>query len=224
MSLKVGLRENKFYLLIALIVLVVIVLAVFFSERDFTSAVVPSSYLDSGWYEDISEREMGSSFFGFEGWHSFTYCVNNDSYPAYLTVTTFKTLFMMSESDLRDTVLDTIVESSSEQDIFINMSSKITGERKLKNGHKTMYFVFQGNDSSGNVSEDVMFIGETWNCGNSGTSVICIGFAQISDNLENNSLYFEYWKKIVGDNKGTFGEEFKIGDGLIYNVRCHSDS
>ena len=105
----------------------------------------------------------------------------------------------------------------------MDKTTEISGERMLKNEHNTMYIVFDGNDTSKNPSEKIKIIVEVWRCKTSGTSVICIGFAQITDNLHGNSeLNIDHWKKIVRDGVGTFGTGDFLGeDGLIYNVFCH---
>lgn len=145
------------------------------------------------------------------------------NYPASITVTTKKTLFMMSESELMDETIKTIKDASG-QGITIDDATKISGKRVLINGeHQTRYVVYNGTDNSSGVSENVKVIGETWNCGVSGTSIICIGVAQITDNLHsNNSIVTAHWEKIIRDKEGTFGTGEYIGDdGLLFNVKCH---
>jgi hypothetical protein len=86
-----------------------------------------------------------------------------------------------------------------------------------------MYTIYEGNDTSKDPYEKIKIIGESWSCGTSGTSIIIIGVAQISDNLNNNTeINTTHWAKIVKDEEGTFGlEEFIGEDGLIYNIICH---
>ena len=213
-------RENKIYIIIALVIVTTIVLAVIFSGRDLTPAYIPSDYLVDNWIEDLSERSSGSQLLGLEKWSSFTYELEG-SIPAYVSVTTFKTLFMMNEEQLRDKTVETI-QNSIEQGIIIDENTKLSGERVLKNGHSTMYIVYQGNDTSKNPVEEIKIIGEVWNCGISGTSVICIGFAQITDYAHQNPDINTSWSKIIKDESGTFGNDSFQGDnGLIYNVLCH---
>jgi len=147
---------------------------------------------------------------------------NNINFPAYITVTSIKTIFMMSEDDLKVQTLDTIKEASN-RGIVIDEASMYTGIRTLNNGHKTTYVIYDGNDTSKEPNEIIKIIGESWNCGTSGTSIICIGLAQLTDNAHNKSeLNITYWAKIIKDNEGTFGlEEYKGEDGLIFNVKCH---
>jgi hypothetical protein len=140
-------------------------------------------------------------------------------YPAYLTVTTFKTLMMMNEKELRDKTTYTI-EKALQQGIIIDDDSEINGERVLVNKHKTTYIIYEGNDTTKSPTEKIKIIGEVWNCETSGTSIICIGVAQITDYAHNNSMVnTTQWAKIIRDKDGLRG--FIGEDGLIYNVVCH---
>jgi hypothetical protein len=83
-----------------------------------------------------------------------------------------------------------------------------------------MFVVFYGNDTSKNPTEQIRIIGETWNCVVSGSSIICLGFAQITDNSDTGSEPdYSYWEHIIGDKIGFFGVQNE--KGLIYNVKCH---
>jgi hypothetical protein len=207
---KGGERENIIYIIIALIIIIVIITTVFFSTNRLNIAFIEDSLLFDSWYEDIDERKDESKLFGLEKWASFTYKNNNDSYPSYITITSIKLLFMMNEEDLLDKTELTINEAS-DQGIFIDYDSRISGVRVINNGHKTMYIIYDGNDTTKNPYERIKIIGETWNCANSGTSIICIGFAQVTNNAYNNSkVNTTHWDKIID-----------YGDGLIYNVKCH---
>jgi hypothetical protein len=215
-----GFKENKIYILIAIFIVIIIFFAVIFSGRDLTPAYIPSDYLEGNWFENLSERSSDSQLFGLEKTSSFTYELEGN-WPAYITVTTFKTLFMMNEEQLRDKTIETI-QNVENKGIILDEKSKIIGERVLKNGHSTMYIIFEGNDTSKNPVEDIKIIGEVWNCGVSGTSVICIGYSQVSDNVNQHSQNNTSWSKIIKDESGTFENELFIGDdGLLYNVVCH---
>ena len=218
MILKGGSRDNKIYTIIAIFVIIIIIFAVFFSSNKLNEAIIDESVLNDAWVEDIAERDSGSQLFGLEKWVSYTYINKDDIFPAYVTVTSIKTIFMKSEEDLRDQTLETI-KKASKQGIVVDEETKITGERLLNNGHKTMYVVYDSNDTSKEPHEKIKIIGETWSCGPSGTSVICIGFAQVTNHLIINTTY---WEKIIKDKKGTFGQGNLIGtDGLLFNVKCH---
>lgn len=225
--------DNRVYIGIAAFIIIVIIFAVFFSNIQITPAYIENVYLDDNWIEDDDERYNESKLLGLEQILGFTYRLNeniNDYYPTYLTVTTLKTFFMMNEDELLDKTKETINNAMNEKNISLDYNSMIAGNRVLDNGHKTMYIVYEGFDNSTDVSEKINIIGETWNCGTSGTSVICIGYAQITDNEHNNpNENLTYWAKIVRDEEGTFrmfnrGNNelmFQGEDGLIFNVKCH---
>jgi len=217
--LKGGSRDNRIYVIIAVFVIIVIILAVLLSGRELSPARIPHTVWGDDWSEDISERTSDSGLFGLESSASFKYVNNNDSFPAYVTVTTMKTFFMTSEEELNERTIDTIKKASS-QGLVIDYNTELTGERFLKKGHKTMYITYNGSNVVNNISEKIMILGESWNCGISGTSVICIGVAWVTNNSEINA---SFWEEIVRDKQGTFGikEAFTGSDGLIYNVECH---
>jgi hypothetical protein len=207
-----GVRENNLYLVVALFLVIVVILAVIFSTREIKPAYVPDSFLDNGWSENLDERESSSGLLGLEKWCSLTYRIDG-VYPANLTVATFKPLIMMNEDDLIAKAEETI-QDASQQGIFVDNNTKTSGWRILINGHKTSYIVYDGNDISKTPFEKIKVVAEVWNCGNSGTSVICIGVAQITDYAHNiTSVNTSSWKKIVSGFIGS--------DGLIYNVMCH---
>jgi hypothetical protein len=214
-------KDNRLYLAIAIFIIIVIIFTIFLSTNQLISGKIEDDILGSLWIEDIGERDIGSGFLGLEKWSSFTYKNNNVTYPAYVTVTSFKTLLMINEVELKNKMEETII-SSSKQGVSVDLETKITGERILSNGHKTLYSIYDGNYSFNQVNEKIKIIGETWNCGASGTSIICIGYAQITDNIHNNSkIDLTYWIKILKDIDGTFGLDYKGVEGLLYNVKCH---
>jgi len=213
--------NNRIYIVVAVFIIIVIILTIFLSSNQLFSAKIQDDILGNSWIEDIGERDGGSGFLGLEKWASFTYKNNNLTYSAYVTVTSFKTLFIMSEVELKNKMEETI-KNSFAQGVSVDLESKITGERTLSNGHKTLYSVYTGNYSYDESNEKIKIIGETWNCGVSGTSIICIGYAQITDNIHNNSyIDLTYWIKILKDKDGTFGLDYKGTEGLLYNVKCH---
>jgi hypothetical protein len=207
---KGGEKENRIYIIIAIIILIVIILTVFFSSNTINKAFIDDVILGSSWYEDIEERTDISQLFGLENFASFTYKNNNQSYPAYVTVTSIKLIFMMNEDDLLKTTEKTL-EDASEQGIIIEKNTKTSGLRELVNGHKTSFIMYNGTDNSKEPSERIKIIGESWNCGSSGTSIICIGVAQITDNKNSDSMVdTNFWDEIIDEK-----------DGLISNVSCH---
>ena len=210
MAFKSSRKENRIYIVIAIIIIAVIIMTIFFSTNKLTKAFIEDNILDDSWYEDIDERREESQLWGLENWASFTYKNNDNLYPAYVTITSIKLIFMMNENDLLDRTEDTI-KKTVEQGIYIDVETRITGEREIYEGHKTTFIIYDGNNTFKEPYERIKIIGETWNCGNSGTSIICIGVAQISDNADNNFEFnTTYWEKIISNQ-----------DGLIFNVKCH---
>ena len=210
MVFKIGEGENRFYIIIAIIIILVVIATVILSTNSLNKAYIEDFALGDSWFEDIDERKEKSQLFGLENWASFTYKNNNYSYPAYVTVTSIKLLFTMNEDDLLKKTEETI-KKASDKGIVVDINTKISGEREIYNGHKSRYVIYNGSDTSKEPSETIKIIGETWNCGNSGTSIISIGFAQISDNSSNSSkINNTYWEKIIG-----------LLEGLIYNIKCH---
>jgi len=213
-------RKNKyFYTSISIIVIALIIIIVILSSNSITEAYVYDKYVSGGWTEDIEDRYYEVKLFGLEKQASFTYRVNNTNYLSYLTVSTIKTLFLMNENELFDKTIETIKTEADNQNIILNTSTKITGTRTLNNSHKTNYVIYEGKEGL----EDIMIIGESYNCANSGTSIICIGYSQIT---YNNTENLENWAKIIRDKDGTFegiyGSDIFTGkDGLIFNVICH---
>lgn len=233
MSLRNVLGGNRAYIVVAFFIIIVIILTVLFSGRDLFPAYVPYAvYDEDGWDEIRSEWTHGSELFGLESWNSYNYRNNDSRYPAYLTVTTMKTFFMMNEKELKEKTKETIITEASNQNISIDRKTEISGERRLKNGHSTMYIEYNATlFLSENITERVKFIGETWNCDKSSTSVICIGYAQVTNNSKNDSEQnLKYWAKIVADPAGSFSKKYKNTDffeifvnpdGLIFNIKCH---
>jgi len=219
-------RESKIYAIISVLVFVVIILTILFANNNMIPAYIEDEILDeNNWSENIAERFYTERFFGLEKQASFTYQINNGTYPAYVTVTTLKTLFMMSEQDLLQKTIETIENEAKKQGLLLNDTSKLSGQRQIKNLHKTMYVVFDGTDTLN--EEKIKIIGETWNCASSGTSIICIGFAQVTDFAHNKTdENLVNWATILKDESGTFvkiynGNTIFKGNGFIYNVKCH---
>ena len=213
-----GAGETRIYAIIAVFVIFVIILTVIFSGTSFSHAYVDATVLTDGWRENPEEREGASQWFG--GWRSITYTFEGD-YPANLTVITYKMLVLMSEQELQQKTEDAI-ENAIQQDIVVDNDTMVTGERLLQNEHMTSYVVYNGTDESKNPHEQIKIIGEVWNCGTTGVSIVCIGIAQITDNAHNDStIDTDSWYKIIRDVQGTFGIDVKGDDGLIDNVICH---
>ena len=213
-----GAGEPRVYAIVAVFVIIVIILAVIFSGTSFSHAYVDTDALTSGWSENPAEREGVSQWFG--GWRSITYSIDG-IYPANLTVTTYKTLVLMNEQELQQKTTEAI-ENAIQQGIVVNNTTTLTGKRLLQNEHTTSYIIYDGTDNSKSPAEQIKIIGEVWNCGTAGVSVVCIGIAQITDNKHNDStIDTTSWYKIISDAGDTLDIDANGTDGLIDNVICH---
>ena len=212
-SIKMIDGENKKQMWVS-IFMILLLLVVFSGCVDLTRAYIPDSVIADGWYENIALRNTGSQFLGLEKWCSSTYEINA-KYPASLTVTTLKTLILTDEEELQRKITETI-EETFQNSIHLNEST--IGERTVLKQHKTMYLIYDGMDFI--KEKKVKIIGEVWNCGSSGTSIICIGIAYITNNENPDIENTDNWQKIVMDPSGTI-EDFIGEEGLIYNVFCH---
>lgn len=213
--------ETKIYALIAVFFVIIIFLTILFTNNNLELAYVSHSVLGSEWQEDLDERTIDSHFLNIEKFGRLVYRADGN-YPAYLSITTIKSLFMVGEDDLQKKITDAIEQTTGE-DVILDNDSKLLGRRTLENDHESLFIIYNGTYTSSIKNEGIRIIGEVWNCGISGTSIICIGYAQITDNTHNNSIvFFDNWVKIIKDGAGTFGTDlFKGSDGLIANVICH---
>lgn len=207
--------ENKKTIWI-MITLSLTLLVVFSGCVSIDCAYIPDLIINDGWYENLSLRNTGSQFLGFEKWCGSVYEING-KYPASLTVTTLKTLILTDEEELKKKTIETI-EKTFQDSIELNESTKIKGERTLLKNHRSIYMIYQAKDV--NKNEKINIIGEVWNCGTSGVSIICIGIAYITNNENPTVENTDNWEKIVMDPGGKIGN-FTGDNGLIYNVNCH---
>lgn len=214
-SIKMIAGENKKHIWMT-IALMLVLLVAFSGCVNISCSYIPDLVITDGWHENLALRNTGSQFLGLEKWCGSVYEING-KYPASLTVTTIKTLILTDEEELQKKTIETI-EETFQDSIQLNESTKLTGERTLLKKHKTMYMIYDGIDI--NRNEKIKIIGEVWNCGTSGTSIICIGIAYITNNGSPPIENTDNWQKIVMDPSGTIGN-FTGEEGLIYNVHCH---
>jgi len=214
-SIEMIAGENKKHIWIT-IALMLALLVTFSGCVNISCSYIPDLVITDGWHENLALKNTGSQFLGLEKWCGSVYEING-KYPASLTVTTIKTLILTDEEELQKKTIETI-EETFQDSIQLNESTKLTGERTLLKKHKTMYMIYDGIDI--NRNEKIKIIGEVWNCGTSGTSIICIGIAYITNNGRPTIENTEDWQKIVMDPGGTIGN-FTGEEGLIYNVHCH---
>ena len=189
-------------------------IALFSGCTSLTSAYLPTAVLNQGWHQNVALRNTGTQGLGLEKWTSLIYEINGN-YPAFLTITTLKTLVLISEDQLQQRIQETITDTFQEQ---IEFNESLRGERLIQQNHRTMYIVFNGTEIT--TQEKVKIIGEVWNCGASGTSIICIGIAYLTNTDIPNVESSDQWEKIVMDPDGTI-EGFQGENGLLYNIICH---
>jgi len=204
-------RKKTIWIFITLLLFVFIL---FSGCVDLTCAYVKEPVISDGWNENTALRNTGTQFLGLEKWCSSTYEING-KYPASLTVTTLKTLVLTDEEEIQIKTRQTIEETFQNS---IQLNENISGERTLQNNHKTMYILYDGIDTK--KDENVKIIGEVWNCATSGTSVICIGVAYVTNKEISDVENTENWQKIVMDSSGTI-DGFLGEEGLIDNIHCH---
>ena len=184
--------ENKKHIWM-IIALMLVLLVAFSGCVNISCSYIPDLVITDGWHENLALRNTGSQFLGLEKWCGSVYEING-KYPASLTVTTIKTLILTDEEELQKKTIETI-EETFQDSIQLNESNKLTGERTILKKHKTMYMTYDGIDT--NRNEKIKIIGEVWNCGTSGTSIICIGIAYITNNGNPTIKNTENWQKIV---------------------------
>ncbi len=182
-------------------------------------AYIPSVQLPSTWYENKALHETGTTSYGMETWETITY-ETHGSYPASLSITTIKTWMLMDEEDLFHRTNTTILTTLNDY-LEINISSQQHGERQLENNHQTKYITYRAIDPSKKPAEQMRIIGELWNCGTSGASIICIGISYITNTTNNITLTnTSNWDTIIQDPTGSISESPQE-NGLIYQIVCH---
>lgn len=207
--------------IISVIIVIILLFFLFFGNDELNIAFVDNKYLNDDWFENLNYREINSQLFGLEKWANIRY-ETVDDYSNYLTITTIYTLFLLDENEMFDKI-EEIIDTIFESGIIIDKSSKVVGERFLRNGHKSLYSTFDGIDKSKIPSEQIKVIIEVWNCGIKRNTIICFGYSQISDNNHNNqNINIFYWEKMVGNLSGNFENQDSLGENaLIYNIVCH---
>lgn len=171
-------------------------------------AYIPQHLLTDGWYESLGSEEKGSDILGLNKWSTKVY---KNGEVSYLSVTSLKSLIMQSKEELFKRIERDIKDQADRYGIYIIDGSRISGSREVASGHRTTFILYNGTKGYHNYR----IIGEIWVCSRSGTSIICMGFSDLSD------VYGIYgWRKIVADPEGSI-EGISGNDGLIYNVVCH---
>jgi hypothetical protein len=180
---------------------------------ELKTGYIPPEQLPQGWIEATSLHNTGIEFLGLEKWATVTYeYIGNNN--AFLTITTINTLVLTDESELSAFVNTTIISTFSKK---TNLSEIERGTRELITNHSTQYIIYTGYNSS--INQSMRIIGEVWNCGISGISLLCIGFISDIDgifDLKDSTV----WATVVGDLRGTIDNHINF-KGMIFNVKCH---
>jgi hypothetical protein len=207
---------------ISLVIIVIIASVMVISTRQIMGAVVPDSSLVDGWHERISDRAVSSGFFNINQEIAYTYAVDDVIFPASLLVQTTKSLVLPSEAQLLTQAISRYLPSLQDR-FLINQTASVQGMRELKNGHHTHYIIYPGSINASDGVDEVRCIIEVWNCGLSKTSIICVGVAQMTNDSVPplNQSNLDHWQRIISDPVGSFGDQYRHDDALIYSIRCH---
>jgi len=185
---------------------------------EYTTAYIPDEYLANGWYEDIVLRNTGTQVFGLDQWTEVTYR-NQGAYPAWISVTTLKTLVLQDEQQLIELINTSIHDMLLHESMTLNASSRTQGNRMLTNEHTSLYITYHGSQEHHNTTRLFRVIGEIWNCGYSGTSILCYGFAY-STQENSTEMSLDAWHQIIQNKEGSI-EQASGMDGLLDHVQCH---
>ena len=179
-----------------------------------TCAYIPDQFLTGGWHENTALRNTGLQLFGMEKWCGVSYEIKG-KYPALLTITTLKTLVLADEAHLLESTRTLINDTFQETVTFV---PNATGTRMIENDHETLFITYEGRDLV--QQEQVRIIGEVWNCPSSGTSLLCVGIAYLTNDEIPGKVHLDEWQKMIQDPTGAI-EEAKGDEGLIFHVWCH---
>lgn len=180
---------------------------------ELKTAYIEPDKLPPGWIEVTALKNTVIESFGFEKWSSVTY-EYQEILKGILTISTINTLVLTDENDLLHYVNSTVYSIFENHG---NLSLMHQGSRSLLTKHTSQYIIYQLHNKSTNITG--LIIGEVWNCGIAGASIMCMGFV-IDENSTNQSLEnSDIWLQIVGDPFGNI--DGKLYEGLIYQVKCH---
>ena len=180
---------------------------------ELKTAYIEPEKLSTGWIEVTALKNTVIESFGFEKWSSVTY-EYQDTLKGIITVSTINTLVLTDENDLLDYVNSTVFSIFKPKGQLLEIEH---GHRSLLTKHTSQYIIYQLENKSTTISGRI--IGEVWNCGVAGTSIMCMGFV-IDENTTNEILANSIvWSQIVGDPNGSI--EDNVYDGLIYQIKCH---
>ncbi len=206
--------ENKKTLIPPFVILLLLFLTLLSGCIDPHCSSLPTTTLIGGWHENTALRNSGIQLFGLEKWCGSTYEIGG-RYPAILSVNTIRTIMLTSEEELTQQVHNTIINTFNTTMI---LQKNRTGIRTNQQNHETQYIIYDAYDTI--KQEQIKIIGEVWNCPISGTSILCIGIAYLTNHDISNETVLTQWYRIIGDPQGAIDIQ-SVSLGLLYQVRCH---
>ncbi len=204
-------RNSKLYPIICTLLIIQILLLSGCVE--LKTAYIEPTKLPTGWIEVTALKNTVIETFGLEKWSSVTY-EYQDTLQGIITISTINTLVLTDENDLLDYVNSTVFSIFKPQGQIVEIKQ---GSRSLLTKHTSQYLIYKLENKSRNSTGRL--IGEVWNCGVAGTSIMCMGFI-IDENTTNQTIEnSSVWSQIVGDPIGSIDDA--VYDGLIYQIKCH---
>ena len=204
-------RDSKLFPTICTILIFFIILLSGCVE--LKTAYIQPENLPTGWIEVTALKNTVIETFGLEKWSSVTYEYKDDL-QGIITISTINTLVLTDENDLLDYVNSTVFSIFKPQGQVLKIEQ---GSRSLLTKHTSQYLIYKLENKSRNSTGRL--IGEVWNCGVAGTSIMCMGFI-IDENTTNQMIKNSgVWTQIVGDPIGSIDD--MVYEGLIYQIKCH---
>lgn len=225
---------------LALLVLVVALATATPGCLSFKAASVPDKFLEgpggNGWerVENRSMSEPQSEWMGFKKEQVLVYqdrATDGRGYPGTLTVVTLRAISAYSPEALKDLIKEQVRSRAEAAGLAVG-GDPVEGTRTLADGSSTQYFVYSANVTKAGFftqkDAGAKLIGEVWNCEASRTSVVAIGFAQVSSRSTTAGLLLpggssgvklDTWRELVADKDGAI-EGIKGERGLIDHVTC----
>ncbi|HVL47936.1 MAG TPA: hypothetical protein VM889_05225 [Candidatus Thermoplasmatota archaeon] len=198
-----------------------------------TPAKVPQNLLGgNGWRLDTgrSDDAPRSEAFGLAARQSLVYVDEGRSprgYPGQILLLTLKGLLTPSDESIKDQVRTQVLEGAAAAGIAVGAQSR-EGRRALASGATSTFFTYDGVVRGGGgvfttSKAEVKILGEVWHCRQTGTSVLAVALAQVSDVDAVGGVELPAnrdattWREIVADPSGALDG---TGNGLVYAVTC----
>ncbi len=147
-------------------------------------------------------------------------------FPATLLIYSLREMNRRGVSELLRFTRDTVEDVANAQGIQLDPVENANGDREIGNGAKTMWFTRAGTVEASDLftaGESVRIVGEAWYDARSRTSIVAVGFAQVSGpgTIPFQTLRDETtWVRIVGDPAGSIHAS-TTPQGFIYNTVSH---